>query len=124
MFSGEYQSHDGDRIDLLGSSRQTYRVQGEIDEAPLEEYRFSVRTDHIFISHRVDQLTNDNVVNCEVVDSEFHGSYVKLNLQVLDEDTRFNAHIADHVFQTEKVQPGDRIWAGWDRQHTWLLHVT
>ena len=122
VFSGNYQGHSDDQISLLGPSKQSYQIQGQLSGEPDTHYRFSVRTDHIFISHQANQLNNDNVVNCQLVDSEFHGSYVKLNLQVLNEDTKFNAHVADHIFQSQNVQTGDQIWAGWDRQHTWLLH--
>ncbi len=121
VFTGEYQQHDGERISLLGASNQLYQIQGNLHGKPAGQYRFSVRTDHINVTHQADTLSNDNVVNCRVTDSEFHGSYVKLNLKVNDEQIEFNAHIPDHIFQQQHVKNGDQIWAGWDRQHTWLL---
>lgn len=122
VFSGEYQGHEGEEISLVGPASQSYQVQGKLNGDPVSHCHFSVRTDHIYISHQAGNLDNDNLVNCEVVDSEFHGAYVKLNLQVMDEATEFNAHIPDHVFMAESIQPGDEVWAGWDRKNTWLLH--
>lgn len=122
IFSGDYKSHSDSNIVLTGTSRQDFNIQGQITGQSSDHYQFSVRTDHISISQKADQLSNDNIVNCHIVDTEFHGSYVKLNLQIDKEETRFNAHIPDHIFQSENVQNGDHIWAGWDLQHTWLLH--
>ena len=122
VFVGDYKHHDSKHIALLGPSQQTYAIQGRLKEQIADHYRFSVRTDNIAIAKKRDQLANDNVVHCRIVDSEFHGSYVKLNVQIFNEETRFNVHVADHVFQAQNVRPTDEIWAGWDRQHTWLLH--
>lgn len=122
VFSGKYQGHEGEKILLVGPASQSYQVQGKLNGDPVSHCHFSVRTDNIYISHQAGNLDNDNLVNCEVVDSEFHGAYVKLNLQVMDEATEFNAHIPDHVFMAESIQPGDEVWAGWDQKHTWLLH--
>ncbi len=124
VFAGEYREHDEEKISLYGPAKQSYQIQGRLDGGSIRRCHFSVRTDHIYISHDANNLDNDNLVNCEVIDSEYHGAYVKLNLQVLDETTEFNAHIPDHIFMAESIQPGDRVWAGWDRKHTWLLHST
>lgn len=122
VFSGEYHGHDAEKISLVSPSQQPYLIQGQLNDDSVKHCHFSVRTDHIFVSHDAKKLENENLVNCEVVDSEFHGAFVKLNLQVLDESTEFNAHIPDHVFIEESIQPGDRVWAGWDRKDTWLLN--
>ena len=122
VFIGEYKDHDAKQISLLGPSEQLYTIQGQLSDQTVNHYRFSVRTDDIAIAKQSDQLSNDNIVHCQVVDSEFHGSHVKLNLQMVNEETTFNVHVADHVFQSQNVHTGDEIWAGWDRQHTWLLH--
>ena len=124
VFIGEYKCHDATQVSLLGPSKQLYTIQGQLSDPIVKQYRFSIRTDDIAIAKASDQLAHDNIVRCRVVDSEFHGSYVKLNLQIISEDTTFNVHVADHVFQSQNVHTGDEIWAGWDRQHTWLLHST
>jgi putative spermidine/putrescine transport system ATP-binding protein len=122
VFSGDYQGHEQEKISLIGPADQSYQIQGELNGKAVNHCHFSVRTDHIFISHKENDLRNDNRVDCEVVYMEFHGAYVKLNLKVRNESTEFNAHIPDHIFMAENIQPGDQVWAGWDRQHTWLLH--
>ena len=124
VFIGEYKNHDSNQVSLIGPSGQLYTVQGQLSDQTVTHYRFSVRTDDIAIATKSDQLTHDNMVHCQIIDSEFHGSYVKLHLQIVDEETTFNVHVADHVFQSQHVNTKDKIWAGWNRQHTWLLHST
>lgn len=122
VFSGMYSQHTDNQVTLSGPSDQSYVIQGRLGNKPKGEYQFSVLTDHVDISVEADSLKTDNVVNCTVIDSEFHGSYVRLNLQVANESTLFNAHIPEHLFQQQSVQTGDQVWAGWDSQHTWLMN--
>jgi len=122
VFTGQYSDHNEDQISLVGANNQVFRVQGQAGKTPYPHYNFSVRSDLIEIAHQAETVNRENLINCEVIDAEFHGAYVKLNLQTLGENTEFNAQVSDDFFLSEKIQPGDQVWAGWNSSQTWLLH--
>ena len=121
VFDGEYLQHEEDKVTLKGPSETLYQVQGDISQRSSSQYQFSVRTDHIHLASDSGQLVKDNKVQCVVTDFEFHGNYVNLNLRCIREGTEFNAHIPDKEYQQQPIKTGDQVWAGWNRQHTWLL---
>ncbi len=122
VFDGDYLEHKGDKVILKGPAETLYEVEGDMSLQPSDKCQFSVRTDHIHLANNSDQLSKDNKIKCIVTDFEFHGNYVNLNLQGIQEGTEFNAHVPDLEYQKQPIKTGDEVWAGWNRQHTWLLH--
>lgn len=81
---------------------------------------FSVRTDHIAISKDPAVLTTDNQYQCRVINQEFQGVNVRLDLALPNTHETFSVIIPDEEFQTLDLAM-DAIWAGWSAEQSWLL---
>ncbi len=120
IFSGELVSQNKGVALLKSPSGIFYKVQSE---GYLRQgvHSFSVRTDHITLAAEQSQLNHDNQALCQVVNHEFQGISVRLDLQLKQSDVLFSVIVPDENYQTISSSLEGEIWAGWDINQGWLL---
>lgn len=120
VFSGELVSQEAGIATLQGPAGSIFKVEADSELAGGMQ-AFSVRTDHIAISKQVASLTQENQLLCRVLNHEFQGISVRLDLEIKSSDVSFSVTIPDSDYQATELALDDEVWAGWDAHQSWLL---
>lgn len=120
VFSGELMGQEGGIATLQGPSGVMFKVAANT-ELSSGIQAFSVRADHIAISKEAALLNQENQLLCRVLNHEFQGVSVRLDLELKASNVSFSVTIPDGTFQAIELVLDDEVWAGWDTRQGWLL---
>ena len=121
IFSGQCLSQDNHVALLQGDGESLYRVPAA---TPLGAgtYSFSVRTDHISLSTKADSLGKDNKMLCSIINQEFQGISIRLDLKAKQSGALFSVIVPDEDYQIiSSGLANNEVWAGWDIHQSRLL---
>lgn len=122
VFMGKLINQENGIATLQGSGDAIFKVAVDTE---LEQgmKAFSVRSDQIVISKDSSQLNQQNQVLCRVLNHEFQGVSVRLDLEIKSSDVSlsFSVTIPDSDYQVIQLGLDDEVWAGWNADHSWLL---
>ena len=120
VFSGELTTQENGVVSLQGQGGAIFKVPTAKALMP-GTHAFSVRTDQIIVVQDQAQLTHDNQLLCQVVNYEFQGISVRLDLKLKQTDILFSVTLPDSDYQALQVQLNQAVWAGWNTDQSWLL---
>ncbi len=84
-------------------------------------HNFSVRTDQITLAKQRAELEHGNCVPCQIVNHEFQGINVRLDLKLKQTDVLFSVIVPDEQYEAIAAGLEGEVWAGWNSDQSWLL---
>jgi putative spermidine/putrescine transport system ATP-binding protein len=117
IISGVSQSDGAGGVELLAANAKL-SAPGLSPSALGDEVQLAIRADRIRLSATPSQASNSVAATVSLV--EYHGSSVRLELDVASSD-EFTVTMGEAQFYAAPVEPGDAVYASWDPDAVHIL---